>query len=74
MEDLQCNIVVMKKSQPKVLRLNLVGSPKKNPQADCPLPSTNQSSETNKKQKLISRFQTWACCYSNKQPRSIHRN
>lgn len=28
MEELQCNIVVMKRSQPKVLRLNLVGSPK----------------------------------------------
>ncbi|KAJ3671095.1 hypothetical protein LUZ60_008521 [Juncus effusus] len=28
-EDLQCNIVVMKKSQPKVLRLNLIGSPDK---------------------------------------------
>ncbi|KAM3267698.1 hypothetical protein P3S67_032116 [Capsicum chacoense] len=31
MEELQCNIVVMKRSQPKVLRLNLVGSPKKEP-------------------------------------------
>ncbi|XP_072968874.1 inactive protein kinase SELMODRAFT_444075-like isoform X2 [Typha angustifolia] len=29
MEELQCNIVVMKRSQPKVLRLNLVGSPNK---------------------------------------------
>ncbi|XP_073156535.1 inactive protein kinase SELMODRAFT_444075-like [Henckelia pumila] len=29
MEELQCNIVVMKRSQPKILRLNLVGSPKK---------------------------------------------
>ncbi|GAV68306.1 Pkinase domain-containing protein [Cephalotus follicularis] len=27
MEELQCNVVVMKRSQPKVLRLNLVGSP-----------------------------------------------
>ncbi|KAI7754424.1 hypothetical protein M8C21_006837, partial [Ambrosia artemisiifolia] len=52
MEDLQCNIVVMKKSQPKVLRLNLVGSPKKKPEADCPLmPSTNQSSEKQTKNK-----------------------
>ncbi|KAM7255585.1 hypothetical protein ACFE04_008483 [Oxalis oulophora] len=29
MEELHCNIVVMKRSQPKVLRLNLVGLPKK---------------------------------------------
>lgn len=28
MDELQCNIVVMKRSQPKVLRLNLVGSSK----------------------------------------------
>ncbi|KAK2993411.1 hypothetical protein RJ640_021630 [Escallonia rubra] len=28
MEELECNVVVMKKSRPKVLRLNLVGSPK----------------------------------------------
>ncbi|KAG8636143.1 hypothetical protein MANES_16G103400v8 [Manihot esculenta] len=27
MEELQCNVVVMKRSQPKVLRLNLIGSP-----------------------------------------------
>ncbi|KAK9078347.1 hypothetical protein SSX86_002404 [Deinandra increscens subsp. villosa] len=51
MEDLQCNIVAMKKSQPKVLRLNLVGSPKKKPEADCPLPSANQSSEKQTKSK-----------------------
>ncbi|GJN15373.1 hypothetical protein PR202_gb02281 [Eleusine coracana subsp. coracana] len=29
MEELQCNIVVMKRSRPKVLRLNLAGSPQK---------------------------------------------
>ncbi|XP_073302533.1 inactive protein kinase SELMODRAFT_444075-like [Primulina huaijiensis] len=29
MEELQCNIVVMKRSQPKILRLNLVGSPRR---------------------------------------------
>ena len=29
-EELQCNIVVMKRCQPKVLHLNLVGSLKKN--------------------------------------------
>ncbi|CAA3000408.1 inactive kinase SELMODRAFT_444075 [Olea europaea subsp. europaea] len=33
MEELQCNIVVMKRSQPKVLRLNLVGSPRKGNEA-----------------------------------------
>ncbi|KAI3814931.1 hypothetical protein L1987_14580 [Smallanthus sonchifolius] len=44
MEDLQCNIVIMRKSQPKVLRLNLVGSPKKKPE-NCLLPSTNQPPE-----------------------------
>lgn len=36
MEELQCNIVVMKRSQPKVLRLNLVGSPKEEPDLECP--------------------------------------
>nr|XP_043625258.1 inactive protein kinase SELMODRAFT_444075-like [Erigeron canadensis] len=54
MEDLQCNIVIMKKSQPKVLRLNLVGSPKKKDEADCPLPSTNPSSEKQAKNKSSS--------------------
>nr|DAD44458.1 TPA_asm: hypothetical protein HUJ06_002688 [Nelumbo nucifera] len=39
MEELQCNIVVMKRSQPKVLRLNLGGSPKKEPKVACKLPS-----------------------------------
>ncbi|KAI8544581.1 hypothetical protein RHMOL_Rhmol08G0308300 [Rhododendron molle] len=33
MEELQCNIVAMKHSHPKVLRLNLVGSPKKGAEA-----------------------------------------
>lgn len=33
MEELQCNVVVMKRSQPKVLRLNLVGSPVKEKEA-----------------------------------------
>ncbi|KAL5709177.1 non-specific serine/threonine protein kinase [Ranunculus cassubicifolius] len=39
MEELQCNIVVMKKSQPKVLRLNLAGSPKSEPEETCAFPS-----------------------------------
>lgn len=40
MEELQCNIVVMKRLQPKVLRLNLVGSPKKETDARS-LPSVS---------------------------------
>ncbi|KAJ6809124.1 inactive protein kinase [Iris pallida] len=35
MEELQCNIVVMKRSQPKVLRLNLVGSPETEAHLPC---------------------------------------
>ncbi|WOH04020.1 hypothetical protein DCAR_0623425 [Daucus carota subsp. sativus] len=49
MEELQCNIVVIKKSQPKVLRLNLVGSPKKEPEADCQLPCEVSQTSTSKK-------------------------
>ncbi|KAG2728839.1 hypothetical protein I3760_01G222800 [Carya illinoinensis] len=47
MEELQCNIVVMKRSQPKVLRLNLVGLAKKLPEVACSLPS--KFDETSKK-------------------------
>lgn len=44
MEELQCNIVTMKKSRPKIIRLNLVGSPKKRHETDYQLPSkTDQS-------------------------------
>ncbi|GAB4842448.1 hypothetical protein Ancab_012420 [Ancistrocladus abbreviatus] len=39
MEELQCNIVAMKRSQPKVLRLNLVGSPGKEIDVVSSLPS-----------------------------------
>ncbi|KAI9109473.1 hypothetical protein K1719_019527 [Acacia pycnantha] len=39
MEELQCNIVVMKHSQPKVLRLNLVGSRKKDSEEAGQVPS-----------------------------------
>ncbi|KAL0014940.1 hypothetical protein SO802_002009 [Lithocarpus litseifolius] len=35
MEELQCNLVVMKKSQPKVLRLNLVNSPNTESEVGC---------------------------------------
>ncbi|KAG7018292.1 Inactive protein kinase [Cucurbita argyrosperma subsp. argyrosperma] len=51
MEELQCNIVVMKRSQPKVLRLNLVGSPKKEPDMPSPLPyDIDDGSESNRKE------------------------
>ncbi|WVZ69815.1 hypothetical protein U9M48_018544 [Paspalum notatum var. saurae] len=43
-EELQCNIVVMKRSQPKVLRLNLVGSPDKESKATCTIPPVLDSS------------------------------
>ncbi|EOA30209.1 hypothetical protein CARUB_v10013328mg [Capsella rubella] len=39
MEELQCNIVVMKRSQAKVLRLNLVGSPRKDADKESPSPT-----------------------------------
>ncbi|CAA7016793.1 unnamed protein product [Microthlaspi erraticum] len=39
MDELQCNIVVMKRSQAKVLRLNLVGSPRKDAEKNSPLPT-----------------------------------
>lgn len=47
MEELQCNIVVMKRSQPKVLRLNLIGSPDKGAHASAPNlpPDPNKSTE-----------------------------
>lgn len=58
MEELQCNIVVMKRSQPKVLRLNLVGSPKKTSEGDCvsssELVEESGKSHNNKKDSLNS--------------------
>ncbi|XP_058074070.1 inactive protein kinase SELMODRAFT_444075-like [Magnolia sinica] len=45
LEELQCNIVVMKRSQPKVLRLNLVGSSKMEPEVACTLPPELEVSE-----------------------------
>ncbi|PIA43060.1 hypothetical protein AQUCO_02000482v1 [Aquilegia coerulea] len=47
MEELQCNIVVMKRSQAKVLRLNLVGSPKSDAEETCPLPSELEEASEN---------------------------
>ncbi|XP_059286663.1 inactive protein kinase SELMODRAFT_444075-like isoform X1 [Lycium ferocissimum] len=43
-QELQCNIVVMKRSQAKVLRLNLVGSPKKEPDVTVSLTSEQAQS------------------------------
>ncbi|XP_068647561.1 inactive protein kinase SELMODRAFT_444075 [Aristolochia californica] len=45
MEELQCNIVVMKRSQPKVLRLNLVGSRNTEPTDSVPNELEEQSSK-----------------------------
>ncbi|KAK1289537.1 hypothetical protein QJS10_CPB18g00927 [Acorus calamus] len=49
MEELQCNIVAMKHSNPKVLRLNLVGSPKTESQEACPLPLPPEMEEAAEK-------------------------
>ncbi|WCJ39562.1 Protein kinase protein with adenine nucleotide alpha hydrolases-like domain [Euphorbia peplus] len=46
MEELQCNIVVMKRSQPKILRLNLVGKSK---EAEIVRPLPSQPDEASEK-------------------------
>ncbi|XVE88738.1 hypothetical protein DITRI_Ditri19aG0093000 [Diplodiscus trichospermus] len=52
MEELQCNIVIVKRSQAKVLRLNLVGSPEKEVEASCHLNSEiDKTSEKHPKNK-----------------------
>lgn len=52
MEELQCNIVTMKHSQPKVLRLNLVGSSKREPEAASSLSlRPNELTEKDRKNK-----------------------
>lgn len=57
MEDLQCNIVVMKRTQAKVLRLNLVGSPEaKPPELSNPPPELVISNEEVKKDMKGSRM------------------
>ncbi|KAF8096601.1 hypothetical protein N665_0305s0023 [Sinapis alba] len=43
MDELQCNIVVMKRSQAKVLRLNLVGTPRKVAEKASPLPTGQEA-------------------------------
>jgi len=47
LEELQCNIVVMKRSRPKVLRLNLVGSPEKESNSTPQLPPEPSTSDCN---------------------------
>ncbi|KAK8457110.1 hypothetical protein SEVIR_3G125800v4 [Setaria viridis] len=47
LEELQCNIVVMKRSQPKVLRLNLVGKPEKESNSTPELPPEPSTSDSN---------------------------
>ncbi|XP_030457612.1 inactive protein kinase SELMODRAFT_444075 [Syzygium oleosum] len=49
MEELQCNIVVMKRSQAKVLRLNLTGSPKKETEAHPPPSELDEASDKHHK-------------------------
>lgn len=49
MEELQCNILVMKHSQPKSIRLNLMGSPEKEPEI-----LNSDSDESSKKQENMS--------------------
>ncbi|CAI9267551.1 unnamed protein product [Lactuca saligna] len=44
MEELQCNVVIMKKSQPKVVRLNFAGSPRKETEKSCEKQETNKKS------------------------------
>ncbi|KAA8534863.1 hypothetical protein F0562_029921 [Nyssa sinensis] len=53
-EQLECNVVVMKRSQPKVLRLNLVGSPKTEAEVTCPLSSGSEVSAKHLKSKCDS--------------------
>ncbi|CAH9090488.1 unnamed protein product [Cuscuta epithymum] len=52
LEELHCNIVVMKRSHPKVLRLNLVGSPKKASDAPILISTTEKKSEACEKHEV----------------------
>ncbi|CAN1218029.1 Inactive protein kinase SELMODRAFT_444075 [Linum perenne] len=49
MEELQCNIVIMKRSQPKVLRLNLIGSAKDAEVSGPSLSKVDEASENHTK-------------------------
>lgn len=55
MEELQCNVVIMKRSGPKVLRLNLVNSPKMEPEVAFPTLSGPESSSKH----IKSKFEQW---------------
>lgn len=52
-DELQCNIVVMKRSQAKVLRLNLVGSPTKEAVEECGLPKEPELASEKKKNRSL---------------------
>ncbi|WOL14606.1 inactive protein kinase [Canna indica] len=52
-DELQCNIVVMKRSQPKVLRLNLVGSHDAEPQLPAELDKSKTANDAKDSQKPI---------------------
>ncbi|KAL6221017.1 hypothetical protein ACLB2K_008769 [Fragaria x ananassa] len=52
MEQLQCNVVIMKRSGPKVLRLNLVNSTNKEPDVACPSLYNLESSPEHLKNKF----------------------
>ncbi|XWS72158.1 hypothetical protein CRYUN_Cryun02cG0016300 [Craigia yunnanensis] len=58
LEELQCNLVVMKRSQPKVLRLNLVGSPNMAPDVAWPLSFESEASRKHKKSKHDQLYET----------------
>ncbi|CAL0332218.1 unnamed protein product [Lupinus luteus] len=51
MEELRCNIVIMERSQPKVLRLNLISSTNMEIKSVCPLPPKLNAYKKNLKEK-----------------------
>ncbi|XP_050374232.1 inactive protein kinase SELMODRAFT_444075 isoform X2 [Argentina anserina] len=53
MAQLQCNVVIMKRSGPKVLRLNLVNSPNKEPEVACHSLYRLESSPEHLKSKFV---------------------
>ncbi|GLU10028.1 hypothetical protein SLE2022_268570 [Rubroshorea leprosula] len=55
LKELQCNLVVMKRSQAKVLRSNLVESPKTVFEVDCPLSFESEASPKHKKNRRVIR-------------------
>ncbi|XAR67178.1 Non-specific serine/threonine protein kinase [Bertholletia excelsa] len=57
MEQLDCNIVVVKRSGPKVLRLNLVGSPKTELEVSCVIPP--MSGTATSAENLKNKYDPW---------------